>query len=126
METWTRRNADKPGVPFDAQALKEHIVPLWGGLIPTELTQNSRKNEIKQPTKNKTVDRMIALSVLGFWDKNTMACAGAMPCRRDFPATTRILSFQAKNGMILPTFCSWWGTDVPRYGGAQSAEQAVI
>ena len=27
-----------------------------------------------------------------------MACAGAMPFRRDFLATTRILSFQAKHG----------------------------
>ena len=29
-------------------------------------------------------------SVLGFWDKNTWICAGAMPYRRDFTATTRI------------------------------------
>ena len=29
-------------------------------------------------------------SVLGFWDKNTGICAGAMPYRRDFTATTRI------------------------------------
>ena len=26
-----------------------------------------------------------------------------MPFRRDFPATARILSFQAKNGTIMPT-----------------------
>ena len=30
------------------------------------------------------------LSVLGFWDKNTGICAGVMPYRRDFMATTRI------------------------------------
>ena len=41
-----------------------------------------------------------AWSVLGFWDKNTMACAGAMPFRRYFPATTRILRFQAKHCMV--------------------------
>ena len=29
-------------------------------------------------------------SVLGFWDKNTGNCAGAMLYRRDSPATTRI------------------------------------
>ena len=29
-------------------------------------------------------------SVLGFWDNNTGICAGAMPYRRDFTATTRI------------------------------------
>ena len=29
-------------------------------------------------------------SVLGFWDKNNGIYAGAMPYRRDFPATTRI------------------------------------
>ena len=29
-------------------------------------------------------------SVLGFWDKNTGICAGAMPYRRDFTATARI------------------------------------
>ena len=29
-------------------------------------------------------------SVLGFWDKNTGICAGTMPYRRDFSATTRI------------------------------------
>ena len=28
--------------------------------------------------------------VLGSWDKNTGICAGAMPYRRDFAATTRI------------------------------------
>ena len=39
----------------------------------------------------------------GFWNKNAVVCAGAMPFHRDFPATTRILSFQAKNCMILPT-----------------------
>ena len=32
----------------------------------------------------------IPFSVLGFWDKHAMICAGAMPHRRDFPATTRI------------------------------------
>ena len=31
-----------------------------------------------------------AVLVLGFWDENTGICAGAMPCRRDVPATTRI------------------------------------
>ena len=34
--------------------------------------------------------------VPGFWDKNTTACAGAMPFRRYFPTSTRILRFQAK------------------------------
>ena len=29
-------------------------------------------------------------SVLGFWDKNTGICPGAMPYRRDFLATIRI------------------------------------
>ena len=29
-------------------------------------------------------------SVLGFWDKNTGICAGAIAYRRDFTATTRI------------------------------------
>ena len=28
--------------------------------------------------------------LVGFWDKNTVICAGAMPYRPDFPATTRI------------------------------------
>ena len=38
-----------------------------------------------------------------------MVCVGAMPYRRDFPATTRILSFQAENCMILSTilFLAW-------------------
>ena len=40
--------------------------------------------------KNKIAGRMITFLVLGFWDKNTGTCAGAMPYRRDFPTTTRI------------------------------------
>ena len=39
---------------------------------------------------NKVVARFIPFSVLGFWVKNTGICAGAMPYRRDFTATTRI------------------------------------
>jgi hypothetical protein len=34
--------------------------------------------------KNKIAGRFILFSVLGFWDKNTGICAGAMPYRRDF------------------------------------------
>ena len=41
-------------------------------------------------TKNKIAGRLIPFLVLGFWDKNTGICAGAMPYRRDFPATTGI------------------------------------
>ena len=40
--------------------------------------------------KNKVVARVIPFSVLGFWVKSTGMCAGAMPYRRDFTATTRI------------------------------------
>ena len=39
--------------------------------------------------KNKCSGRIIPLSVLGFWDKNTGICAGAIPYRWDFPATTQ-------------------------------------
>ena len=46
---------------------------------------------------------MIQPIVPGFWDTNTMAYAGTIPFRREFPATTRIFSFQAINFMILPT-----------------------
>ena len=47
--------------------------------------------------------------VLGFWDKNTVMCAGAIPYRRYFPATTRILTFKALKGTILPAilFLAW-------------------
>ena len=38
----------------------------------------------------RTATRNCSFSVLGFWDENTGICAGAMPFRRDFPATTRI------------------------------------
>ena len=31
----------------------------------------------------------IPFLVLGFWDKRTMMCASAMPCRRYSPTTTR-------------------------------------
>ena len=34
--------------------------------------------------------RVTPFLVLGLWDKKTVRCAGAMPYRRDFPATTRI------------------------------------
>ena len=54
--------------------------------------------------QNKRVGRMIVFSVLRSWDKNTMICVGVMSCRRDFPVTTRILSFQTKYGM-----CVWRG-----------------
>ena len=40
--------------------------------------------------KNKIAGRMIPLIVLGFRDENTVMCAGAMPYRRDVPATTSI------------------------------------
>ena len=40
---------------------------------------------------------------LRFWNKTVMPCAGAIPFRRDCPATTMILSLQAKHGMILLT-----------------------
>ena len=41
-------------------------------------------------TKNKIAGRIIAFSVLGFWDKNTGIYAGAMPYCRYFTATTGI------------------------------------
>ena len=34
--------------------------------------------------------RNLPFSVLGFWDKTTGICPGAMPYRRDFLATIRI------------------------------------
>ena len=40
--------------------------------------------------KNKFARRFIPFSVLGFWDKNTVIWAGAMPYHRYFPITTRI------------------------------------
>ena len=40
--------------------------------------------------KNTIASRLILLLVLGFWDNNTVVCAGAIPYRRYFPATTRI------------------------------------
>ena len=38
--------------------------------------------------QNKIAGRIIPFLVLGFWDKNTVICAGAIPFCRDFPATT--------------------------------------
>ena len=40
--------------------------------------------------QNKIAASRIPFSVRGFWDKNTVMWAGAMPYRRYFPATTRI------------------------------------
>ena len=40
--------------------------------------------------KNKSVARFIPFSLLGFWVKSTGICAGALPYRRDFTATTRM------------------------------------
>ena len=51
---------------------------------------------------NKTEGRIIPFLAPGFWDKTRNA--GAMPRRRDFPATTRILSLQAKPCLGLPKF----------------------
>ena len=39
---------------------------------------------------NKIAGRMIPILVLGFWDENTVMCAGAMPYQRDFPAAPKI------------------------------------
>ena len=52
-------------------------------------------------TKNKFVGRNIPFSVLDFWDKNTGICAGAMPYRRDFPATTGIYALHPVTGADL-------------------------
>ena len=46
--------------------------------------------------KNSVAGSIIPFSVLGFWDKTTMACAGAMPFRRDFPATIRDLGLSSQ------------------------------
>ena len=53
--------------------------------------------------------RFILFLVLGFLDKNTGICAGTMPYRRYFPATTRIFAFEAERGMNLPAnlFLAW-------------------
>ena len=40
--------------------------------------------------ENTFASRFIPFLVLGFWDENTGIYAGAMPYRRDFPATTGI------------------------------------
>ena len=40
--------------------------------------------------KNKIAGRFAPFLVLGFWDKTTGICAGTMPYRRVFPATTEI------------------------------------
>ena len=40
--------------------------------------------------KDNIPGRTIPFLVLYFCNKNTVGCAGAMPQRRDFPATTRI------------------------------------
>ena len=40
--------------------------------------------------KNKIAGRFILFLILDFWDKHTGICAGTMPSRRDFPATTGI------------------------------------
>ena len=79
----TRRCRRPPRVrpaPAAAWRLRAHIVPHW---------QRARGC----PRESQRDDRhQIApyLSVLGFWDNNTGICAGAMPYRRDLPATTRI------------------------------------
>ena len=61
----------------------------------------------RSQAENDNVGWIIAFSVLRFWDKNTMAWAGAMPFRWDFPATTRILSFEAPPAFALP-FSAWF------------------
>ena len=61
--------------------------------------------------KNKIAGRFILFLVLGFWDKNTRICAGTMPYRWEFSATTRIQAFllEAEKGLILPAnvFLAW-------------------
>ena len=59
---------------------------------PKRQKEDTLANDTQKPihAKNKISGRVIPLLVLGFWDKNTGICAGAMSYRRDFPVTTRI------------------------------------
>ena len=62
-------------------------------LITTRQAGASRARHLRCHSvhaKNKIAGRFILFLVLGFWDKNTGICAGAVQYRRDFPATTRI------------------------------------
>ena len=55
-------------------------------VTPKQLEARGRSHH----AKNKIAGRFIPFLVPYFWDKNTGICAGAMPHRRDFPATTGI------------------------------------
>ena len=67
-------------------------------LVPSALARSAAARHAKNKSVGLPNDPVL---VIGFWDKNTVACAGAMPYRRYFPATIRILSFQAKKGLDL-------------------------
>ena len=59
-----------------------------------------RSADVSSHAQNKIVGQIIPFLVKGFRDKNTMASTDAMVFRRNVPATTRILSFQAKHGIF--------------------------
>ena len=83
------------------QVIPRPIYHCWGGRRRTcaESTDASTPGvcvEQKSPLLSRShanlspATRSRPFSALGFWDKNAGMCAGAMPYRRDFPATTRI------------------------------------
>ena len=78
-------------------AFHPHLCDWHGGTgVSHPHTYTHAQNNIEPPS-----GLTINFLELNFWDKNTMACAVAMPFRRDLPATTRILSFQAKKCMMI-------------------------
>ena len=77
----------------------------------TEMYETKSSAAGTRRAKNSIAGRMMTFSVLGFWDRITVACAGAMPFRRDLPATTNIQGFQARSRPLLPgmEFVAWKG-----------------
>ena len=73
------------GVPAPAPAPRARTRTLVPTPEPCAFAQGTHGH-----AKNKIARRFILFLVLGFWDKNTGICAGAMPYRQDFPDTTGI------------------------------------
>ena len=83
------------------QAVQQHKLPAPIYVCRSPVTWHHQGRALTN-AKNNIAGRMIPFLVPRCWDKNTVICAGTMPYRRYFLATTRTWGFQTKKGRILP------------------------
>ena len=85
----------------DRLAASQYVILAWVAHAKARLSSQKSVTSCILLKPAAGAGRMIPFSstVLSFWDKSTMECAGAMPFRQYFTATAKIVSCQA----LLPT-----------------------